>query len=86
MTLFEKHQEAYGNSLVLGQVGEATLEIIKKGDECQLMVRQWLDTSDPEEREMLRPVASEAIKERRLGNKQLQQLADLLETQFGISA
>ena len=71
---------------ILSQIGEATVEIIQKQHECHLMVQDYRSCLDPEEREVLRPVAAEAMKERRLGNKQLQALADLLETQFGISA
>lgn len=86
MTLFEQHAEASAKQFIIGQVGETTLDIIEKAEECRLMVREYRDCLDPVEREVLRPVAVEAIKERRLGNEQLQALADLLETQFGISA
>ena len=86
MTLFEQRAEEAANQFILGQVGEATLELIEKSNECWLMLEDYRACKDPEEREVLRPVAAEAMKERRLGNKQLQALADLLETQFGISA
>ncbi len=71
---------------IISQVGEATVEIIQKQNESWLMLQDYRACKDPEEREVLRPVALEALKERKLGNQQLQALADLLETQFGISA
>ena len=86
MTLFERHAEGVANQHIILQVGEATVDIVKKGEECMLMLQDYRACKDPEEREVLRPVALEALKERKLGNKQLQALADLLETQFGISA
>ena len=86
MTPFEAHAEAVANQLIFGQVAAATLDIIENAEECRLMVREYRDCNDPVEREVLRPVAVEAINERRQGNKQLQALADLLETQFGVSA
>ncbi len=86
MTLFEQHTEGVTKQIVLGSVGEATQELIQKSNECGMMLQDYRNCLDPEEREILRPVAAEAMAERRECNKKLQALADLLETQFGISA
>jgi hypothetical protein len=86
MTPFERQTEGVTNQQIMLRIGEATQELIQKSHECQLMVQDYRNCLDPEEREVLRPVAAEALGERRTINKQLQALADLLETQFGISA
>jgi Mg2+ and Co2+ transporter CorA len=78
--------EKVSNPVVLSQIGEATIELVKKSEECQIMVREWLDCTDPTEREMLKAVAKEAIKERRECNRQLQLIAELLEDYFNITA
>jgi len=82
LTPFEKRS----TQAVLSRLGEATVELVTKSEECMLMLEDWRACKDPEEREMLRGVAREALKERRECNQQLQLIAKLLEEHFGISA
>ncbi len=78
--------EKLSNQVVLSQIGEATVELVKKSEECKLMLEEWRNCQDPEEKEMLRGVAREALKERRECNRQLQLIGKLLEDYFNISA
>ena len=90
-TPFEIHAASAADQAIITAALGATHELIKKVEECKIQMDHYrelmaLGEAAAEEREMLRPVTVEAMKERRECNEKLNQIADLLEKQFGISA
>ena len=85
-TPFEsKHKKACEAATISAAYHDSD-ELARKITECDIMIAEYRATRCPDECEMLRGVAAEALKEKRECIGRLNDIVKLLETHYGISA
>ena len=86
MTPFEDKNKKAFEAATVSECYHSASELSRKIDECDMMIEDYRAVRCPDEREMLRAVAAEALKEKRECIDRLDALAKLLENHYGISA